>query len=286
VKIDPDTIFDTLAKRLHEYKRQLLKILHVLCLYYRIKDDPAARLSPTTFLFAGKAAPGYYIAKEIIRLINTVSEFIEADPAVRDILKVVFIEDYNVTVAEHLIPATDVSEQLSTAGLEASGTGNMKFMMNGAVTIGTMDGANVEISEAVDADDIFIFGALAHELDEQNRLGIYDPRVLLGKNAELKRVLDTLTSGVLPVRNGRQFGDILDSLLNPGQGRSDKYYVLYDFNSYDKAFSSLMAAYEDRELWARMSLKNTICSGMFSSDRTIRDYSDNIWNLEELFDHS
>ena len=277
--IDPDTLFDVQAKRLHEYKRQLLKILHILYLYYRIKTDPAAQMTPTTFLFAAKAAPGYYMAKETIRLINAVSAFIEADPSVRDILKVVFIEDYNVSVAECLIPATDVSEQLSTAGLEASGTGNMKFMLNGAVTIGTMDGANVEIYEAVGADDIFIFGASVGELDTLNRLGTYDPRALYEHDPELKRVLDTLISGVLPTHDGRQFHDLYNALLNGGAGRADRYFTLKDFRSYDEVYTKLLAAYRDRERWERMSVKNTICSGMFSSDRTIREYSDNIWHL-------
>ena len=277
--VNPGTLFDVQAKRLHEYKRQLLKILHVLCLYYRLKTDPAAEITPTTFLFAAKAAPGYYMAKEIIRLINSVSAFIEADPSAREILKVVFIEDYNVSVAERLIPATDVSEQLSTAGLEASGTGNMKFMLNGAVTIGTMDGANVEIHEAVGEGDIFIFGALVDELDTLNRLGTYNPRALYEQDCELKRVLDTLISGALPAPGGRQFHDLYNALLNAGEGRADKYFVLHDFRSYDEVYAMLLKAYGDRERWERMSAKNTICSGIFSSDRTIQEYSDNIWRL-------
>ena len=283
-EIDPNTMFDVQAKRLHEYKRQLLKILHVLCLYYRLKDDPGRHVVPTTFLFAAKAAPGYFLAKETIRLINAVAEFIDADPVAAGKIKVVFISDYNVSVAERLMPATDVSEQLSTAGLEASGTGNMKFMLNGAVTIGTMDGANIEIYESVGDDDIFIFGALVDELGEQNRLGAYDPKALVNRNPELERVLDTLISGALPTYDGRQFREIYDSLLTGGQGKADKYFVLYDFESYDKVFSELTAAYEDKERWLRMSAKNTICSGMFSSDRTIQEYSDNIWHLEALYD--
>ena len=283
--IDPDTMFDVQAKRLHEYKRQLLKILHVLHLYYKLKDDPDADVVPTTFLFAAKAAPGYYLAKEIIRLICSVSEFIDSDPSVRDILKVVFISDYNVSVAEHLIPATDVSEQLSTAGLEASGTGNMKFMLNGAVTIGTMDGANIEIFESVGPDDIFIFGATVEELNEINRQGSYDPKALLDGNPGLKRVLDTLVSGALPVHSGRQFDDLYNSLLEAGgSGRADKYFVLYDFCSYDEVYAKLSGAYKDRETWLRMSTRNTIRSGMFSSDRTIREYTDNIWRLESLYE--
>ncbi|MCL1847283.1 MAG: glycogen/starch/alpha-glucan phosphorylase [Coriobacteriia bacterium] len=280
--LNPDTIFDVQAKRLHEYKRQLLKILHVLCLYYRLKDNPSAPIPPITFLFAAKAAPGYHMAKEIIRLINVVAGFIEADPAVRDILKVVFIEDYNVSVAEYLIPATDISEQLSTAGLEASGTGNMKFMLNGAVTIGTMDGANVEIFEAVGEDDIFIFGATVDELDALNRLGTYNPRAVYDDNPELKRVLDTLVSGVLPVKGGKQFQDLHNALLNGSHGRADKYFVLHDFASYDEVFTKLLAAYKDAERWKAMSIKNTICSGLFSSDRTILQYADEIWKLKAL----
>ena len=284
VEIDPNTLFDVQAKRLHEYKRQLLKILHVLCLYYRLKMNPAAHIVPTTFLFAAKAAPGYYMAKEIIRLINSVAEFIDADPSVRGILKVVFIEDYNVTVAEHLIPATDVSEQLSTAGLEASGTGNMKFMLNGAVTIGTMDGANVEIYEAVGAEDIFIFGAFVDELNTMTRLSTYNPRMIYESDPELKRVLDTLVSGVLPVRGGKQFNDLFNALVFGGaSGPADKYFVLYDFTSYDKIFTKLMAAWEDKDRWTRMSLKNTICAGSFSSDRTIREYSEHIWHLDSMW---
>ena len=280
--IDPDTIFDVQAKRLHEYKRQLLKILHVLCLYYRIKADPAADIVPTTFLFAAKAAPGYYMAKETIRLINAVAELIDADPAVQGRLKVVFIENYNISVAEQLIPATDVSEQLSTAGLEASGTGNMKFMLNGAVTIGTMDGANVEIYEAVGEENIFIFGAFVEELDMLNKQGAYDPRLVYEANPELKHVLDTLVSGALPVRNGNQFHDLFGALLGGGQAKADKYFVLHDFASYDEVFIKLMAAYKDREQWTKKSVKNTVCAGIFSSDRTIREYSDLIWRLKAI----
>jgi starch phosphorylase len=280
--INPYSVFDVQAKRLHEYKRQLLKILHVLCLYYRIKDDPASYTTPTTFIFAAKAAPGYYLAKEIIRLICSVAELIDCDPVVSEIIKVVFISDYNVSVAEYLMPATEVSEQLSTAGLEASGTGNMKFMMNGAVTIGTMDGANVEIFDAVGKEDIFIFGATVEELDVINRQGSYDPSGLYENNKELKRVLDSLDSGILPVKNGRDFADLKNSLIRGGHDKGDKYFVLYDFDSYDKVFTDMISAYGDKELWKRMSVRNTICSGIFSSDRTISEYSDKIWKLKAI----
>ena len=282
ISIDPMSVFDVQAKRLHEYKRQFLKILHILCLYYRIKEDPAAYTVPTTFLFAGKAAPGYYLAKEIIRLINSVADLIDADETVSKILKVVFISDYNVSAAEHLMPATEVSEQLSTAGLEASGTGNMKFMLNGAVTIGTMDGANVEIFEAVGEKDIFIFGATVEELDDLNRTGEYDPYSFYENNPELKRVLDALVSGELPVKSGKQFGDLRDSLLVGGHDKADKYFVLHDLSSYDQVFAELIAAYEDKERWARMSVKNTVSSGVFSSDRTISEYSEKIWKLRAM----
>ena len=280
VNVNPNTLFDVQAKRLHEYKRQLLKILHILCLYYRLKTGSAG-IAPTTFFFAAKAAPGYYMAKEIIRLINAVAAFIDADPMARDILKVVFISDYNVSVAERLIPATDVSEQLSTAGLEASGTGNMKFMLNGAVTIGTMDGANIEIYEAVGKDNIFIFGALVDELNTLNMLGAYNPRALYESNPEMKHVLDTLVSGILPVQNGRQFHDLFNALLN--DDHPDKYFVLHDLASYDKVYAGLTAAWEDRERWMLMSAKNTICAGAFSSDRSISEYSDKIWRLDRMW---
>ena len=282
VVINPDSIFDVQAKRLHEYKRQFLKILHVLCLYYRIKNDPASYTTPTTFIFAAKAAPGYYMAKEIIRLINAVADLIDGDDSVSKILKVVFISDYNVSVAEHLMPATEISEQLSTAGLEASGTGNMKFMLNGAVTIGTMDGANVEIFEAVGKDDIFIFGATVEELDEINRQGTYEPNEIYENNPELKQVLDALISGVLPVKSGKQFGDLRDSLLSGGHDKADKYFVLQDFASYDKVFLELIEAYNDKERWMLMSVKNTVSAGVFSSDRTISEYSDKIWGLKAI----
>ena len=309
IVINPDTIFDVQAKRLHEYKRQLLKILHILGLYYRIKEGgqgspglqgslglqdslaqqapqaslaPQAQIVPTTFLFAAKAASGYVMAKEIIRLINAVASLIDADPLVRDILKVVFIENYGVSIAEKLMPATDVSEQLSTAGLEASGTGNMKFMMNGAVTIGTLDGANIEIFEALDERDIFIFGAQVEELALLGRSGTYNPRAVVDTNPALKRVVESLISGVLPAVGGRQFFEIYNALVGGGLGKSDRYFVLHDYASYDAAFFRLMAAYADTDSWKRKSTRNTVCSGLFSSDRTIREYNDLIWHLQAI----
>ena len=275
--VDPATMFDVQAKRLHEYKRQLLKALHILRLYYRLKADPSADIVPTTFFFAAKAAPGYYRAKEIIRFINAVARLVDTDPEVSDILKVVFVEDYNVSVAEHLIPAADVSEQLSTAGLEASGTGNMKFMLNGAVTIGTMDGANIEILEAVGPDDIFIFGASAEELKQLREQHSYNSHALYESDPEMRQVIDTMVSGLLPVSGDRQFPDLYNALLY-----DDWFFVLHDFDSYDRVFARLMAAYSDTARWQKMSLKNTVSAGYFSSDRTIRDYNDLIWHLKAV----
>ena len=280
--INPHTMFDVQAKRLHEYKRQLLKILHILCLYYRLKDNPGTYMVPTTFLFAAKAATGYVMAKEIIRLINSVAQLIDNDSSVQDILKVVFIENYGVSIAEQLMPATNVSEQLSTAGLEASGTGNMKFMLNGAVTIGTMDGANIEIFDAVGEENIFIFGAQVDELAQLNQPGAYSTRAILDANPELKRVVDSLVSGVLPDKNGRQFYDIYNSLVHGVAGKADRYFVLHDFASYDETFSGLLATYSDTNRWNAISARNTVCSGMFSSDRTIREYNNLIWNLKAI----
>ncbi|MDR1953297.1 MAG: glycogen/starch/alpha-glucan family phosphorylase, partial [Clostridiales Family XIII bacterium] len=225
VEINPDTAFDVQAKRLHEYKRQLLKIMHVLRLYYAIKGNPGADVMPATFFFAAKASPGYYRAKEIIRLILAVGEMINNDPDTRDKLKVVFIENFGVSEAEILVPATDISEQLSTAGLEASGTGNMKFMLNGAVTIGTMDGANVEIYDAVGEDNIYIFGAKVEDIERMEQYGSYNPREVYEQNGALKQTLDSFINGALPVPSDRQFYDLYNSLLEGNHDRADKYFL-------------------------------------------------------------
>ncbi|MDR3225421.1 MAG: glycogen/starch/alpha-glucan family phosphorylase [Clostridiales Family XIII bacterium] len=242
IEINADTSFDVQAKRLHEYKRQLLKIMHVLHLYFEVKSGNRG-VAPATFLFAAKAAPGYHMAKEIIRLILSVGELVNQDPSTRDILKVVFIENYSVSEAEILIPATDVSEQLSTAGLEASGTGNMKFMLNGAVTIGTLDGANVEIAEAVGRDNIFIFGADAYEIARMETAGDYAPRRIYESDARIRRVIDCFTDGTLPVQNGRQFEDITNALLNWGGGKADQYFLLHDFASYADVYGRMMGVF-------------------------------------------
>lgn len=273
IKVDPSSIFDVQVKRLHEYKRQLLNVLQILHMYRTIKENPNADYEPRTFIFAAKASAGYFMAKQIIRLICALSNTINSDPAVRDKLKVVFIEDYRVSLAEIIIPAANISEQISIAGKEASGTGNMKFMINGAVTLGTLDGANVEISEQVGEDNIFLFGLKAHEVEELWRQG-YSPLDYMNANAELKAVIDMLTSNVL----GARFDDVAKSLLTNAFGTADAYMTLADFDSYVKAQERVNATYKDKYKFADMSLVNTAKSGIFSSDRSIAEYAKNIWH--------
>ena len=280
IEINVDSIFDVQAKRLHEYKRQLLKLMHILHLYFKIKSGEGASVTPATFIFAAKAAPGYYRAKEIIRLILAVGEMINNDPDAKDIIKIVFIENYSVSEAEMLIPAADVSEQLSTAGLEASGTGNMKFMLNGAVTIGTMDGANVEIFQAVGPENIFIFGASVEEIERIKKYSEYNPHKIYDEKPEIKRILECMINGSLPVQSGKQFNEIYDSLLFGNHEPADKYFLLYDFQSYDEAYQKLAQTYENKDLWKKLSAVNIVSSGIFSSDRTITEYNNNVWHLE------
>ena len=277
VEINPDTIIDAQAKRLHEYKRQLMKALHILSLYDRIVDGELEDLPATTFVFAGKSAPGYYRAKEIIRLINAISALVASDERTRDRIPVVFLENYDVTAAQHLVAAADISEQISTAGLEASGTGNMKFMMNGALTLGTMDGANVEIAEQVGMDNIFIFGATVEDIDRMRAEGSYEPRAVADSNPRLKRVLDHLIDGSLPTSDGSRFDDLYHALYS-GHG-GDHYFVLYDFASYDERFFEAIEAYRDKDRWLTSAIINTAKSGYFSSDRAIEDYDEEIWHL-------
>ncbi len=273
VRVDPDSIFDIQIKRLHEYKRQLLNILHVLYLYNQIKKNPDAPFVPRTFIFAAKASAGYIRAKQTISLIVAVSNFINADPEVRDKLKVVFIEDYKVSLAEIIIPAADISEQISVAGKEASGTGNMKLMINGAVTIGTLDGANVEIHEQVGDDNIVLFGMKAHEVDELWQRG-YDPNEFL--TDDLREVLDMLTSGIL----GQRFDDLVDSLLTKRFGVADPYMTIADFADYARAQRLVSELYLDQKKFAHMSLVNIAKAGIFSSDRAVKEYAEKIWNLD------
>ena len=278
IEVDPDAIFDTQIKRLHEYKRQLLNAFYILDLYFQIKDDPSMEVPPRVFIFGAKAAPGYVRAKAIIKLINTIGELVNNDDDVAGRLKVVFVENYNVSPAEHIIPATDISEQISTAGKEASGTGNMKFMMNGALTLGTMDGANVEIVDAVGNDNAYIFGATEDELPELRKT--YDPRRTAAEVPGLQRVMDALVDGTLDDGGTGLFHDLHNSLFD-GWGGADEYYVLGDFASYRETRDRVAADYfADRRHWAAMCLKNIIESGRFSSDRTIRDYAREVWKIE------
>ena len=273
IKVDPDSLFDIQIKRLHEYKRQLLNILHVLYLYNEIKANPSAPFVPRTFVFAAKASAGYIRAKQTISLIVAVSNFINADPEVRDKLKVVFIEDYKVSLAEIIIPAADISEQISVAGKEASGTGNMKLMINGAVTIGTLDGANVEIHEQVGDDNIFLFGMKAHEVEALWQRG-YDPHEFM--TPELQSVITMLTSGIL----GQRFDDLAASLLTNRFGTADPYMTVADFKDYARAQRAVSETYPDAQKFTNMSLVNIAKAGIFSSDRAVEEYAENIWYLK------
>lgn len=277
-EVDPDSIFDVQIKRLHEYKRQLMNALYILDLYFRIKEDGES-VPKRTFIFGAKAAPGYVRAKEIIKLINTIAELVNNDEDTRDIIRVVFVENYNVSPAEHIIPAADVSEQISVAGKEASGTSNMKFMMNGALTLGTMDGANVEIVEAVGEDNAYIFGARNEEIPSLRES--YNPGKLYNTVRGLKRVFDALNNGTLGHENSGMFGDLRSSLLD-GQGvhAQDTYYVLGDFESYREARDRMANDYVAAPLdWAKKAWLNICLSGRFSSDRTIADYANEVWKL-------
>ena len=282
IEINENTIFDIHAKRIHEYKRQFLKVLHILHLYNNIKENPGMNIQPVTFMFAGKASPGYVRAKNIIRLILATADLVNNDPDTKDKLKVVFIENYGVSIAELLMPAADISEQISTAGLEASGTGNMKFMMNGAITIGTMDGANVEMFDAVGEENIYIFGANVLEIEKMEKYGTYKPGDYFAQNGDIRKAMNHLIDGSLTHKNDRQFNDLYQSLLFCDNDKTDKYYLLHDFASYVETYNKMAAAYGDREKWTRMSAVNTARSGIFSSDRTIEEYNKNIWNIPEI----
>jgi starch phosphorylase len=271
IAIEPDSIFDVLVKRLHEYKRQHLQVLHILTLLKRIQRDPNAVLVPRTFIFGGKAAPGYRMAKLIIKLIHSVGEAINSDPIVRGRLKVVFLPDYSVKLGQRVYPAADLSEQISLAGKEASGTGNMKFAMNGAITIGTLDGANVEIREEVGAENFFLFGLTSSEVELRRREG-YSPRSFYESNTNLREVLDSLTSGELSHGDKNLFQPLVDSLLT-----NDDYMLLADYQSYIDCQDMVSLAYQNQEAWTRMSILNVARIGKFSSDRSIRDYCSDIW---------
>jgi len=281
--IDPDSIFDVQIKRLHEYKRQLLNILHVMYMYNRILENPAYKPVPHTFIFGAKAASGYRRAKSVIKLINAVADRVNNDHRVRGLVRVVFVENYRVSLAEKLFPASDVSEQISTAGKEASGTGNMKFMINGAVTIGTLDGANIEIVEEAGEDNAFIFGLTAAEIQKIESSHIYNPQEYIAANPSLAAVLNQLVDGSYAAGADAQFRELYDSLVYGVEGqRPDVYYVLADFDEYVRAHDALAAAYADKRRWAKMAFLNVARSGKFSSDRTIEEYVRDIWKLQKV----
>ena len=282
VEVDPHSIFDVQVKRLHEYKRQLLNILHVIYLYNQIKMHPEMEFYPRTFIFGAKASAGYATAKKIIKLINSVADIVNNDASINGKIKVVFIENYRVSNAEWIFAAADVSEQISTASKEASGTGNMKFMLNGAPTLGTMDGANVEIVEEVGAENAFIFGLSSDEVINYENNGGYDPNVIYNTDEEIRQVLMQLINGTFS-NDTELFRDLYDSLLNTkNTDRADRYFILADFRSYADAQKRVEAAYRDEKGWAKKALLNTACSGKFTSDRTIQEYVDDIWHLDKV----
>ena len=282
VEVDPRSIFDVQVKRLHEYKRQLLNILHVIYLYDQIKLHPEMDFYPRTFIFGAKASAGYHTAKKIIKLINAVADVVNNDKSINNKLKVVFIENYRVSNAEMIFAAADVSEQISTASKEASGTGNMKFMLNGAPTLGTMDGANVEIVEEVGEENAFIFGLSSDEVINYENNGGYDPNVIYNTDGEIRQVLMELINGTFS-HDTELFRDLYDSLLTTkNTDRADRYFILADFRSYAAAQKRVEEAYRDEKRWARMAMMNTACSGKFTSDRTIQEYVDDIWHLDKV----
>ncbi len=275
--LDPNAIFDVQVKRLHEYKRQLLNVLHIIALYQKLREDPNAVTQPHTFLFGAKAAPGYAVAKRIIRLINSLADQIAHDPACKDKLQVVFMENYRVSLAEHLMPASEVSQQISTAGKEASGTGNMKFMMNGALTVGTLDGANVEMHQVLGDENMFLFGLHADEVTALKRDG-YVPQRLYSHDETLRRCLDALRVGF---RDGNQYDDLYQRLLfGTGGSAADEYLLLADFHAYCDAEKRMAETYNDPAKWNAMSLHNIARSGIFAADRAVAEYADNIWHVD------
>ena len=283
IEVDPRSIFDVQVKRLHEYKRQLLNILHVMYLYNEIKEHPEISFYPRTFIFGAKASAGYIRAKQIIKLINSVADVVNNDRSINGKLKVVFIEDYRVSNAEIIFAAADVSEQISTASKEASGTGNMKFMLNGAPTLGTMDGANVEIVEEVGAENAFIFGLSSDEVINYENNGGYNPMDIYNSDADIRRVVNQLVDGTYSQGDKEMYRDLYNSLLTAqGGSKADTYFILKDFRSYADAQKKVEEAYRDKDRWAKMALLNTASCGKFSSDRTIQEYVDDIWHLDKV----
>ena len=282
IEVDPRSIFDVQVKRLHEYKRQLMNILHVMYTYNQLKRNPQMEYYPRTFIFGAKAAAGYRRAKLTIKLINAVADVINNDESIKGKIKVVFIENYRVSNGEMIFAAADVSEQISTASKEASGTGNMKFMLNGAPTLGTMDGANVEIVEEVGAENAFIFGLSSDEVINYEQNGGYYPMNIFNNDWEIREVLMQLINGTYS-SDTEMFREIYDSLTTGCNGdRPDTYFILADFRSYIEAQKKVEEAYRDEERWAKMAMMNTACSGKFTSDRTIQQYVDDIWGLDKV----
>ncbi len=276
IKLDPSMLFDIHVKRIHEYKRQHLKVLHILSLYLRLKKGKGEGISPTAFIFGGKAAPGYFMAKRIIKLITSVADLINDDPEVNQILKVVFLPNFSVKLAQQVYPAADLSEQISMAGKEASGTGNMKFSLNGALTIGTLDGANVEIREEVGEKNFFVFGLTTEEVQETKRAG-YHPYRIYEQNEDLKEVMDFLVAGELSNGDKDLFRPIYDNLL-----QQDPYLLLKDYQSYINTMDDIHKVWREPGEWAKRSILNVSRMGKFSSDRSIADYCDDIWKVETV----
>jgi starch phosphorylase len=277
VPINVDSLFDVQVKRIHEYKRQLLNLLYVVTRYRHIRENPSADVVPRTVIFAGKAAPGYTMAKAIIKLINNVARTIDADPAVRDKLRVVFLPDYDVSLAQIIMPAADLSQQISTAGMEASGTGNMKLALNGALTIGTLDGANIEIRDHVGAENMFIFGLTAQEVAARRAQG-YRPHREVDANPQLKATLHLIESGFFSPSRPNDPRPVIDRLLSDGE----PYLVLADYTAYAAAQDQVDALYRNEDLWSRMAVVNCVNMGYFSSDRSIREYADRIWAVKPV----
>merc|ERR1712112_715406 len=278
IEINPNSIFDIQVKRIHEYKRQLLNILHVITMYNRIKKNPNAQFTPRTVMIGGKAAPGYYMAKQIIKLFNRVGNVVNNDPTVGSKLKVVFLENYRVTLAEKIMPAADLSEQISTAGTEASGTGNMKFMLNGALTIGTLDGANVEMAEEMGNENIFIFGMTVDDVEAVQAKG-YNAYDYYNASPELKQVIDMIRDGFFTPGNEGEFKDVVDLLMH-----NDRFLTLADYKAYVSSQDMVSLVYRDTAKWAQMAIHNIASSGKFSSDRTIAEYAREIWGMEPSYE--
>jgi len=281
ISIDPDSIFDVQVKRLHEYKRQLLNIFRVMYLYNRLIESPTFDMHPRTFIFGAKASPGYSRAKLIIKLINSVAEKVNNDNRINNKLKVVFLENYGVSLAEKIIPAADVSEQISTAGKEASGTSNMKLMLNGALTVGTLDGANVEIRDAVGPDNIYIFGLKSEQVSAFHQYGNYEPRTIYERNYALKELIDQLINGFYERENAALFSDLYHSLIFGNGEKPDNYMVLMDFESYIHVHEKIEREFKTPEIWWKKAIINTANAGIFSSDRSIQEYNSKVWNLQK-----